>query len=171
MSARQKFKQGVTAAFETRKKALSTIFLSSIFLIIIALSTAINYSIQMFSNGIEYWIPAIELTISGLYLNGGLTGLGTNIIYSGLIGITLTNSYSQFKVSGLEIKNISGIAPGFLVAGCAGCGVGVLGLVGVTGAVTLLPLGGFLVQLTGIGLLIWIITSIGNPEVCSISES
>jgi hypothetical protein len=168
MKFRNRLFEGLKAAFEDKWRISSTLFTSSLFFVLLALSTSINYSIQMFSSGFQYWIPAIEFTIRGFYLNGGWTEVTLNIIYSLLVGIVINNTYTEFKNTGLKIGNLSGIAPGVLVAGCAGCGVGLLSLIGLTGILTVLPFQGLSLKIGGIFLTIYFIAKIGNPKVCSI---
>lgn len=71
----------------------------------------------------------------------------------------------------LEIGNLSEIAPRVLVAGCAGCGVGLLSLIGVASLVTLLPFQGLSLKIGGIILITFFIARTGNPEICSIPSS
>lgn len=163
--------RGLKAAFKDPKKGSVTLIISGLFFIFLALSTSINYSIQMFSSGIEYWLTAILFTIRGFYLNGGWTEVILNVIYSLLAGIIITNTYTQFKSTGLEIGNLSGIAPGMLVAGCAGCGVGLLSLIGMAGIITSLPFQGTGLKIAGMLVLIFFIGRIGNPEICAIPSS
>jgi hypothetical protein len=160
--------EGLKSAFGDKWKTSSTVLVSGLFFILLALSTSINYSIQMFSAGLEYWVPAIQFTIRGFYLNGGWTEIILNVIYSGLVGVIMTNTYTQFRSSGLELENLSGIAPGILVAGCAGCGVGLLSLLGLSGIVLSLPFQGLGLKITGMFILIYFIGRIGNPKTCSI---
>lgn len=138
---------------------------------LLALSTAIHYSAQMFSAGFEYWLPAIQLTIKGFYLDGGWLEVMLNITYSLLVGIIITNTYLQFKATGLQLGNLSGIAPGMLVAGCAGCGVGLLSLIGAAGVVTFLPFQGTGLKIGGMLLILFFIARIGNPKICAIPSS
>jgi len=168
MKFKRELTVGLKSAFEDRRKTFSTVLVSGLFFILLALSTAINYSSQMFSAGIEYWIPAIQFTIKGFYLNGGWTDIILNIIYSILVGVTITNTYTQFRASGLEIGNLSGIAPGMLVAGCAGCGVGLLSLIGMTGKIAYMPFQGLGLKIAGMMLILYFIARIGNPKICSI---
>lgn len=167
----KKLLEGLKAAFQDKKRVSLTLLISTVFLILLALSTAVNYSFQMFSSGIEYWLPAVQLTVLGFYLNGGWTEVFLNITYSILVGIVFTNTYIQFRATGLEISNLSGIAPGVLVAGCAGCGVGLLSLIGLTGVVASLPLQGTGLKLSGILLIAYFIARVGDPETCSIPAS
>ena len=171
MKLKQNLRNGVKSAFENKKKVSGTLLISSSFFIFLALSTAINYSIQMFSAGLQYWIPAIQFTVSGFYLNGGWPEVILNITYSLLVGTVSTNTYTQFKNTGLNIGNLSGIAPGILVAGCAGCGVGLLSIIGLTSLVTILPFQGLSLKIVGILLITYFIAKIGNPKTCTIPSS
>lgn len=168
MKFKRELKAGLKSAFEDRRKTFSTVLVSGLFFILLALSTSINYSFQMFSAGLEYWIPAIQFTIRGFYLNGGWTDVILNLIYSVLVGVITTNTYIQFRASGLEVGNLSGIAPGMLVAGCAGCGVGLLSLLGLSGILAFLPFQGLGLKIAGMMLIIYFIARIGNPKTCSI---
>lgn len=107
----------------------------------------------------------------GFYLNGGWTELILNVFYALSVGIILTNTYTQFKTAGLKIGNLSGVAPGILVAGCAGCGVGILSILGISGLIAFLPFGGFGLKIGGIILILYFIGRIGNPDTCTIPSS
>ena len=168
MKFKRELKSGLKSAFKDRRKTFSTVLVSGLFFILLALSTSINYSIQMFSAGFEYWLPAVQFTIRGFYLNGGWTNVILNIIYSVLVGVIITNTYTQFRSSGLEIENLSGIAPGILVAGCAGCGVGLLSILGLSGLIVSLPFQGLGLKIAGMILILYFIARIGNPRICSI---
>ena len=168
MKFKRELKSGLKSAFKDRRKTFSTFLVSGLFFILLALSTSINYSIQMFSAGFEYWLPAVQFTIRGFYLNGGWTNVILNIIYSVLVGVIITNTYTQFRSSGLEIENLSGIAPGILVAGCAGCGVGLLSILGLSGLIVSLPFQGLGLKIAGMILILYFIARIGNPRICSI---
>ena len=170
MNFRKEFIQGLKASFEDRSKAFSTFIISIFFFILLALSTSINYSIQMFSSGIEYWLPAVGLTIKGFYINGGWLEVILNIIYSLLVGIVMSNTYTQCKAAGVKKSNLSGIVPGMLVAGCAGCGVGLISLLGLTGILAVLPFQGLSLKIGGMFLMAYFIARIGNPRVCAISK-
>ena len=168
MKFKRELKSGLKSAFKDRRKTFSTFLVSGLFFILLALSTSINYSIQMFSAGFEYWLPAVQFTIRGFYLNGGWTNVILNIIYSVLVGVIITNTYTQFRSSGLEIGNLSGIAPGILVAGCAGCGVGLLSILGLSSLIVSLPFQGLGLKIAGMILILYFIARIGNPRICSI---
>ncbi|MFB6114679.1 MAG: hypothetical protein ABEK04_00160 [Candidatus Nanohalobium sp.] len=163
-------KEGFKAAFESRKKALTTISISSFTFVLLALSSFPTYSIQMFSSGFEYWIPAIQARVTGAYIAGGSSRIAIMSVYGLLTGIALTNFFTQLRNSGAEVKGLSGIIPGFIAAGCAGCGVGLLGFMGLTGALAAMPLQGNLVRVGGLGLLFYYIGKTGNPRICTIPD-
>lgn len=163
--------RGLKRPFTKKKTAISTIFISALSLVFIALSSSINYSIQMFSAGFRYWVPAILRRVTGLYAEGGLLSISTTVVYSLLIGITLSNLYTQFRNSGFKKRNLSGIGPGFIAAGCAGCGVGILSFLGVAGGLAAMPFNGQLIRVGGMALLVYYIVRTGDPEVCSIPSS
>ena len=142
MEFTDKISRGLKAAFKNPWRGSATLIISGLFFILLALSKSINYSIQMFSAAIEHWLTAILFTIRRFYLNGGWTEVTLNVIYSLLVGITITNTYAQYRSTGLKIGNLSGIAPGMLVTGCAGCGVGLLSFIGMAGIMTSLPFQG-----------------------------
>lgn len=171
MKFHEKVKEGFKSAFGNKWRTLSTLLISGLFFILLALSTAINYSTQMFSAGLEYWVPAIIFTIKGFYLNGGITEVMLNILYSILVGVILINTYTEFKNVGLKIENLSSIAPGILVAGCAGCGVGIASLIGLSGIIASLPFQGLGLKILGILIIIYFIGRIGNPMICATPSS
>ena len=164
-------KKGFKAPFDSLRLSLFTLLISLISLILMALSSSIIYSYQMFSYGAYYWLPAVQTRLLGLYIEGGILSLSTSLIYSLLIGITVSNFVIEFRNSGLNLRNLSGIGPGFLAAGCAGCGVGILSIIGFTGAIALLPFNGQLLRIGGMMLLIYFIAKTGDPRTCSISSS
>ena len=164
-------KKGFKAPFESLRLSVITLFISFISLNLMALSGSITYSYQMFSYGLNYWLPALQTRLLGLYIEGGLFSLSTSILYSLLIGITIINFVIELRNSGLSLKNLSGIGPGFLAAGCAGCGVGLLGIVGLTGTLALLPFNGQLIRIGGMMILTYFIAKIGNPKTCTIPSS
>jgi hypothetical protein len=63
----------------------------------------------------------------------------------------------------------AGVVPGFLAAGCASCGAGVLGVFGFFGTMAALPFEGNLLQLGGILMLLFFAGRTGNPQTCSIT--
>lgn len=166
----EKVRSGILAAFESPRKASATFIISSLIFIAMALSSSPGYTLQMFSSGIEYWLPAVKMRILGTYLSGGIQNTALLAFYSLLTGIAVKNFATQLRNSGAKIRNLSGILPGFITAGCAGCGVGLMGFLGLTGGLASLPFQGGLIRFGGIGLLFYYIGRTGDPKVCAIPD-
>lgn len=164
------FQKAVISSVNSRRKIFSTFLLSSLAFTAMMLASKIGYSFQMFSSGLNYWPIALKTTTVLTIQETGLVGFMVPVVYSVLIGITLTNFYTLVRTSGLRLRNLSGIAPGFVAAGCAGCGVGLLGLLGVSGALAILPFHGELIRLGGILVLLYFIVETGDPKTCSSSS-
>lgn len=103
-------------------------------------------------------------------IEGGLAGLGLKIVYSVLIGITMVNFGIQLSQKNLSKETLGAMLPGFIAGGC-GCGIGILGLLGIAGAVTALPFQGNMVILAGMLLMIYSLNEMGDPEKCDIDIS
>ena len=145
----EKLKKGLGNPFRNIKSASFTLLVSFFSLIAMSLSGSLIYTKQMFSYGVNYWIPAIQTRLTGILIEGGLLGLSTSLIYSLLIGITIINLITQIRFSGIDLRSLSGIGPGFIAAGCAGCGVGLLSIVGLSGLLAFLPLQGESIRMGG----------------------
>ncbi|MFB6100082.1 MAG: hypothetical protein ABEK16_02310 [Candidatus Nanohalobium sp.] len=168
----QNLRKGLKSAFSTRRRAATTLLLSTSIFFLMALSRSIGYSTQMFLSGkIVNWLTALYTRVLGVYIVDGYYGLFINTVYAVLIGVTLTNFHTKFRSSGVKIRNLTGIAPGFIAAGCAGCGIGLLSLLGIAGGVAVLPLQGALLRISGMALLLFFIVRTGDPETCSIAGS
>lgn len=159
-------------------------------------------SIAVFSFVLAVWFPNIDLItnvigsedisiVSKVALPIALLGsIATNftllsasytIAIAMLFGIYI-GMMTYFLKRRIREVGQSGVAPGFLgVAsgvfglGCAACGsflVSSLSLVGASGVLTFLPLGGGEFGIIGVGLLTWAIyltaKQIQNPSVCGI---
>lgn len=159
--------QGLKGAFSSRKRGLNTsvIGLSAFFLTIFSANP--GYSIQMISSGLQYWELAFITRLTGLLANTGYAGLVLTIMFSGLVGVTMTNTFVQLKANKVSMDAL-GALPGFLAGGCASCGVGVLTLLGLGGVLASMPFGGNLLRLGGVLLLTGLVINTGNPDTCKI---
>lgn len=94
----------------------------------------------------------------------------------GVYVVTLTSYVKQYKLSKSSISGIGGSLLGFLGIGCAACGsiilTPLLGLIGATSVIALLPLGGEEFIYIGILVLFFSIRSLirkmSKPVVCKI---
>lgn len=152
----------------TGKKIISTVVVSVLAYSLLVLSSFPEYSYQIFllPSSILTAVKALSLNI---WQTTGATGFVLTILYGLLIGVSATAGHTLIKLNGISnMKNASGILPGFLAGGCAGCGAGILGLMGYAGAVALLPFNGNLVRLAGIGFLLYFLVKTGDPRTCEI---
>ncbi len=161
-----RIREAFRASARTRKKALATLLSIITIFSLMVLSARPVYSYQMINSGPQNILIAVKDLY--LYNTPGSLSMILTAVYSILGGITFVTAYLQLKAQGLNLKGISSVAPGFLVSGCAGCGVGIIGLMGFTGALAALPFGGNLVMLGGIALLLLYLIRTGNPETCDI---
>ncbi len=136
-------------------------------LVLFAISTDVPWHLQTLQAGVGYWDDAFLNGIAGIRL-GGLGTFVLTLVYSLLSGLALTNVAVQLTNSRLPAKEFSSLLPGFAATGCASCGLGIAGVLGLTGAAAALPLGGDLLKLLGVALIIYALYSFGDPEICDI---
>ncbi|MDY6778416.1 MAG: hypothetical protein SVU32_07125 [Candidatus Nanohaloarchaea archaeon] len=97
----------------------------------------------------------------------GVLGLGMTVLYAVLTGILAVNIGSQVYIQGASsLMSAPAAIPGTLAAGCASCGVGLIGLFGFAGVLTMLPFHGNLVRLAGILIILFVLQRMGNPMTC-----
>ncbi|MFB6115669.1 MAG: hypothetical protein ABEK04_05305 [Candidatus Nanohalobium sp.] len=159
--------QGLKGASANKKRALGTSLIGLSAFLLTVFSASPQYSVQMLMAGTEYWSCAFITRFSGMYATSGLTGIGLTLVFSMLVGVTMTNTVVQLRMNRLSLDSI-GALPGFLAGGCASCGVGVLSLLGFGGVLASLPFQGNLLRLGGVILLTGLIIRTGNPDACSI---
>ncbi len=165
---REDFIRAIRYAFGSVSRGASAVSLSLITYGLVTLAVFPAYSTQLVGAGIGYLDNALILLSSYTVETIGWFGMGLTVAYAVLTGIVATNIVSQFRVSGLSgVKGLSGVSPGFLAAGCASCGVGVLGLLGFSSALAVLPFSGNLLRIGGVLLLLYVLVRTGNPQVCS----
>lgn len=157
------------AAFSGKKRALSSLFLSMLIFLLLALSTDIPWHLQTLQLGIGYWDEVLLNSVTEVYL-GGLLSLILTLSYSLISGIVLTNFGIQLLNKNFAGRELGGILPGFVATGCASCGIGFTAFLGITGA-SIAPFGGDIFKLAGVILLIYALYSLGDPEICSIPGS
>jgi len=161
------FLQGIQGASKNWKRSLGTAFvgLSAFFLTVFSASP--EYSVQMLMAGVEYWSFAFITRFSGMYATSGLAGIFLTLIFSAMVGVTMTNTVVQLRMNKVNLSSL-GAVPGFLAGGCASCGVGVLSLLGFGGVLASMPFEGNLLRLGGVLLLGALITRTGNPDICKL---
>ncbi|MFB6295069.1 MAG: hypothetical protein ABEI97_04880, partial [Candidatus Nanohaloarchaea archaeon] len=96
-------------------------------------------------------------------------------VYSALTAVAILHVVVQFRTTGLAVSvggagRAGGVAPVFLIGGCAGCGAGLLGLFGAAGALAVLPFSGNGIRLAGIIFLTALLGYAGDPRTCRIDQ-
>ena len=159
----RKLKDAFIFSISGLKKIAITVTGSALFYTLMVLLSFPQYSYQLISTNPLLIFEAVSALTWNLQASAGLTGLILTIVYSFLAGTSLTLVYSSMKLS-----STGSLAPGLIVSGCASCGTGLLGLIGLGGAVAALPFQGNLVRIAGIGLIVFFMNKTGNPEVCEV---
>jgi len=160
--------QGVKGSVRTWKRGLGTFLVGFLTFSLTILSGNPGYSVQMLSSGLEYWPVAYITRFTGLLMNSGYTGTILTILFSNLVGVTVTNTVVQLRMNKLSLDSL-GALPGLLAGGCASCGVGVLSLLGLGGVLASMPFQGNLLRAAGLLLLVVLIIRTGNPDVCKLN--
>ena len=159
--------QGLKGAIHGWKRAIATLLISLSAFLLTVFSASPEYSLQMLTSGLQYWGLAFSTRLSGLLATSGYLGLFLTAVFSGLVGVTMTNTVVQLKMNRLDLSSL-GALPGFLAGGCASCGVGVLSLLGFGGVLASMPYEGNLLRLGGVILLAVLMARTGNPDTCKI---
>ncbi|MFB6192623.1 MAG: hypothetical protein ABEK00_00040 [Candidatus Nanohaloarchaea archaeon] len=159
--------QGLKGSISNKWRKASTLTVGVSAFLLTVFSSNPGYSMQMLSSGLKYWGIAFATSFTGVLMNIGYTGLILTLIFSILVGVTMTNTVIQLKMNRLSVDAL-GALPGFLAGGCASCGVGVLSLLGFGGVLASLPFQGNLLRAGGVVLLVVMIARTGNPDACKI---
>jgi len=159
--------EGLKGAFGNSKRLISTSVMGLSVFFLTVFSTSPEYSIQMLAMGVDQWWLAFLTRFSSIYASSGFTAIILTILFSILVGVTMTNTLVQLKNNKLSFDSL-GALPGFVAGGCASCGVGLLSLFGLGGVLTTVPFAGNLLRLGAVILLIVLIVRTGNPDVCKL---
>lgn len=154
------------ASVSNRKRFASSVLLSTLVFLLLAFTTDIPWHLQTLESGVAYWDNALYNSVTSLYI-AGYFSFTLTVAYSVISGITLTNFGIQLRDRNFAGRELGGIIPGFVATGCASCGVGLTAFLGITGA-SIAPFGGDLFKLGGLGLLVYAMYSLGDPDICEI---
>ena len=160
--------QGLNGASRNLKRGLITSIIGLFTFFLTVFSANPGYSVQMLLAGIEYWPIAFITRFTGMHMNTGLAGIALTLIFSALVGVTMTNTLVQLRMRKLNLDSFGAI-PGLLAGGCASCGVGILSLLGLGGVLASMPFQGNLLRLGGVLLLLALIIRTGNPDLCNLN--
>lgn len=123
-----------------------------------------GYSYQMAATSF-FLVPEAVYELSwNLTATAGYTGLFLTLLYSLLGGL----AFNLLLYSPQGLAGAGGLAPGVLVSGCASCGAGVLTMLGLSGAVALMPFEGNLLRVAGILIIGFVLARVGDPRVCEV---
>jgi hypothetical protein len=160
-----RLRRSVKASTSNRYRKLSVIIFSLLVFLALAFTTDIPWHLQTLQEGIVYWDNAVLNAVSSIYL-AGIFSFSLTVIYSIASGLAITSIGLQLKNSKLSGKSLGGILPGFVATGCASCGVGLTGFIGLTGIAAALPFQGDLLKFGGLVLLVYVLYDAGDPETC-----
>lgn len=135
----------------------------------ITLSSFPEYSVQILSFDLFYLPEAVSALTMNTYQGAGLLGVVLVVIYAVFTGVAIVNLTALIRAKGWHgAVGAGSMTPALFIGGCAGCGAGLLGLVGMFGALAIFPFDGNLVRLGGIVLLVVFLTKTGNPRTCDL---
>lgn len=159
----------LTSAVSTKKRAVATVSLTAVTFSLLILSSFPVYSYQLISSSITYFPTALTDLTMNLYASSGALGMGLIILYAFLTGPALITLYLTARYNGWRaVFGAGSFAPAALIGGCASCGAGILGLLGLVGATALFPFQGNGVRAVGALLLLLYLGKVGNPETCEL---
>lgn len=162
-----KIQEAIRASI-TGKPALITVSGSFLAYTLLAYFSVPTYASQLLGRSWTYLPEVISTATVGMIDTTGMIGLLLTLIYSIITGVTITNAYLSIKTQSFSrILDVGAFLPGFLVAGCASCGVGLLTAIGFTGVLAALPFNGNLVKLGGIIVMAGLLNRSGNPQICA----
>lgn len=162
------FGQAFRASIRSHK-AFSITFASALLMfVLLVLSSFPEYSYQLVAANPLLIFTAVAALTGNLSASSGVLAVFLTIIYSIVGGVAISNLVDQFRLQSSGVKEAGLLSPGLVVSGCAGCGAGVLGLVGLGGALASLPFQGNLVRAGGILLLVFFLGRTGDPTKCSV---
>jgi hypothetical protein len=166
MNKLDKFKRGMKAGYSTKRRAFASLTIAVSVFILMNLAARPIFAQQM----LAYEIYLLPETVRRIFLFNSSNELQMffTLAYAFLTGPALVLMYFQFQTFGSSVKDLASIAPGILASGCVGCGAGVIGLLGLTGALAPLPFNGLLITPAATVMLVYFITKSGNPEVCNL---
>lgn len=155
--------EGIIDFFYTYPTKLVVVSILSMisFVLFMAFSTPIyafdvlTSSNILFGLGELYWL---------LRESSGVFGVSLTIIYSILFSVIMVTSYTQIRRYNRGFKNTLSVIPAVIFSGCAGCGTGVIALLGAAGVTSVLPFGGNLLRAGGIILMVSLLVYVGDPR-------
>jgi hypothetical protein len=168
MITRRKFYESVQFSVNGWKHSLFTIFVSAVMFVFFILLTFPGYSYEMLLSGVGYWWYMFSSLLWLTRESSGILGIVILIVYAIATGVLTTVVIGNIKYQSQGSEGLLSVIPAILFSGCASCGAGILGLLGVFGYTTILPFEGNLVRLLGVGVVLVVLGWIGDPQKCDI---
>jgi hypothetical protein len=158
-------------AFGTPQKAAAVLITGGLIFLIFMLLVNPVYSYQMLSSDPAN-LPLVVSTMLADQTLHGYSGIAVTGLLALLVGTVTVTTFISLKRnydSTGSITTTFGSLIGFVSAGCASCGAGVLALMGVTGGAAVLPFNGLEVQVMSILILIGSMEYTGRQDaICKI---
>jgi hypothetical protein len=162
------FNSAVESSMEGRKIFL-TLFSGLLAYSIMVLASFPAYTFQLLGRSVFYLPEALRMSSLHVMDSSGVLGLFLTAVYSMMLGVTVSILYTQLAMQSFTgVFDAVAFIPGVLVSGCAGCGAGILSLIGFSGVVALLPFSGNLARLGGIVLMAGLLARSGDPRQCGV---
>lgn len=159
---------GFKSSFNSFQATIAVITISSMFYLVLTLSSFPNYSLEMLNAKILYLDEAFLALNWNVFNTAGYIGIFLSVVYSLFSGVLVVNLYRSLRINGIShVKKSGGMFPAFLAGGCAGCGAGILGFFGLLGIASALPFQGNGLKAGSIILIAMSISALGNPKTCS----
>lgn len=166
----QNIKRGFLTGFSNRKRTLSTLSLSIFLFLIMAFATDAPWHLQTLEQGLSFWDDAFLNAVASMRIKGSYS-VPLNTVYALLSGAVLTSFGANLSAGEFRGGELGSLIPGFVATGCASCGVGLTGFIGLAGVAASLPFNGLFVKFAGLSLLIYALYSFGKPDRCVIDAS
>ena len=157
--------------FSSLSNAAVAVSVAAAMYVVLVVSTMPTYSAQMLSDGFG-WLGYVVVSLTETtYRSSGVLGVSLVVLYAVLTGVAVVNVLGQIRVAGpSNHKELAGVLPGLLASGCASCGAGLLGFLGLTGALAAMPYDGTLLRVGGLALLVFFLGRAGHPERCGVAQ-
>jgi len=155
----------------TTRRTVAAVGVAGITYCLVVLSSFPEYTIQLLTADVGYLDEALVALTANTVATAGTVGLALVVVYSVLAGVAVVDAVARVRTVGVRgTGSLTGVVPGLLASGCASCGAGVLGVLGLAGAVATLPFHGNLLRLGGVVLLLVFLGRAGDPRVCRVES-
>jgi hypothetical protein len=161
----------VAYPFGSSSRAVLALSVAVVMYVVLVVSTMPTFAAQMLSDGVGWFGYVVVSVTQNTYRSGGVLAVSLVVLYAVLTGVAVVNTVGQLRVTGpSSAGELFGVLPGLLASGCASCGAGLLGFVGLTGALAAMPYDGTLLRVGGLALLIFFLGRAGHPERCGVGR-